>query len=77
MWVGRIEACCRVRNALDAADVPYSMVHHPSPRGRRDALQERSGQRVLPVIEFADGRIYREESRDMAARIKAGKLAEA
>jgi hypothetical protein len=28
------------------------------------------------VIEFEDGRVYREESKDMAERIRAGKLLE-
>lgn len=77
MWVGAwLEPCARVRKALDDAHVPYTAVHHPSPRSRRDELRATSGQSVLPVIEFADGRIYREESKDMAARIAAGKLVE-
>ena len=37
---------------------------------------ERTGQRLFPWIEFEDGSIYREESKDMAATIKAGRLRE-
>ena len=35
-----------------------------------------SGQESYPVIQFEDGSVYREESKDMAARIRAGKLFE-
>jgi hypothetical protein len=31
----------------------------------------------VPAIEFADGHTYREQSKDMAARIQAGRLFEA
>ena len=46
---------------------------HPA---ERDELVAKTGQNMLPVIEFADGHTYREESKDMAARIAAGKLDE-
>jgi hypothetical protein len=39
-------------------------------------MKELSGQPQYPAIEFEDGRVYREESKDMVARIKAGKLFE-
>jgi glutathione S-transferase len=76
MWIKPGHACARVRKALDDAGVPYEMVHHPHPRGRREDLRAKTGQNLLPAIEFADGHTYREESKDMAARIAAGKLAE-
>ena len=46
---------------------------------RRDygwtSLRVQEPRRPLrPRIEFEDGRVYREESSDMAARIRAGKL---
>jgi hypothetical protein len=44
--------------------------------GKRDELERISGQRKYPAIEFEDGRTYREESKDMAERIRAGKLFE-
>jgi hypothetical protein len=49
-------------------------VRGPLRRGRRDDLERLSGQRAYPVIEFEDGRIYREQSKDMATRIEAGAL---
>ena len=52
------------------------MVHHSKLRSRRDDLRARTGQSALPAIEFADGRSYRAESREMAARIAAGELDE-
>ena len=42
----------------------------------RHELESLSGQRLYPVIEFEDGTIYREQSKDMAAKIRAGKLFE-
>ena len=37
----------------------------------------RTGQTKYPWIEFEDGSVYREESKDMAQRIKDGRLNEA
>jgi hypothetical protein len=45
-------------------------------RSQRDALEKLSGQRQYPVIELEDGTVYREESKDMAARIRRGELLE-
>ena len=69
--------CWRVQKALDEAGVAYEVVPGPVRRSKRDDLQLLSGQRLYPVIEFADGSIYREESKQMAQRIKDGKLDEA
>jgi len=77
MWIKPGHPCARVRTALDEAGVPYEMVHHSKLRSRRDELRARTGKSVVPAIEFADGHAYREESKDMAARIEAGKLFEA
>jgi len=44
--------------------------------GKRDDLERVSGQRKYPAIEFEDGRTYRDESADMAKRIRAGELFE-
>ena len=43
---------------------------------RRTGVQRISGQSLYPVIEFEDGSAYREESADMAATIRAGRLDE-
>lgn len=69
--------CWKVQKALDEQGVEYEIVKGPLRPGRRDALEQLSGQRKYPVIEFDDGRVYREESADMAARISAGELQQA
>jgi glutathione S-transferase len=66
--------CWKVQKALDEAGVEYEVVRGPVRRGKRDELERLSGQRLYPVIEFEDGRVYREESKDMAARIRERKL---
>lgn len=67
--------CHQVRKALDEAGIEYDIVKNPTfPRSRRKDLMAMSGQQKLPVIEFEDGKTLREESTDMAARIRAGNL---
>ena len=66
--------CWRVQRELDAAGIDYEIVKGPVRRSRRESLQRLSGQRLYPVIEFENGSIYREESADMAARIRSGEL---
>jgi len=70
-----LSQCYRVQKALDAQGVDYELVKAPYlPRSRRTDVERLSGQRLLPVIEFEDGSVYREESADMAATISAGQL---
>ena len=73
MWV-KIGAhpCWKVQRALDEQGVDYEVVREPL--RDRSRLEELSGQSKYPVIEFEDGRVYREESAEMAKRIRAGKL---
>jgi glutathione S-transferase len=66
--------CWKVQKALDEQEIEYEVVKGPLRPGKRDDLEELSEQRKYPVIEFEDGKVYREESRDMAARIRAGEL---
>ncbi len=66
--------CWKVQSALDEAGVEYVVVKGPLFKGKRDEIEQLSGQRAYPVIEFDDGTVYREESKDMAETIKAGKL---
>ena len=68
--------CWKVQSALDEAGVQYEVVKGPLFKSKRDDLQQLSGQRQYPVIEFDDGSVYREESKDMAETIKSGKLDE-
>lgn len=69
-------ACWRVQSALDDQGIPYDLVKVPVRKSKRERVVRLTGERVVPVIEFADGTAYREESKDMAARIRAGKLFE-
>lgn len=68
--------CWRVQKALDEQGIEYEVVKGPLRPGKRDELDRISGQRRYPAIEFEDGRVYREESADMARRIGAGQLFE-
>jgi len=75
MWV-KIDAhpCWRVQKALDEQGVEYEVVKGPVRPGKRDKLDQLSGQRKYPAIEFEDGRVYRDESADMAKKVRAGQL---
>jgi glutathione S-transferase len=66
--------CWKVQKALDEAGIEYEMVKHPARRSKREDYIQLTGQNKLPAIEFEDGRVLREESKDMAARIKEGRL---
>jgi glutathione S-transferase len=78
MWV-KIDAhpCWRVQKALDEQGIEYEVVKGPLRSGKRNDLEQLSGQRKYPAIEFEDGRVYRAESSEMAERIRAGKLFDA
>ena len=78
MWA-KIDAhpCAKVQKALDEQGIEYEVVKGPLRPSKRDDLERLSGQRKYPTIELEDGRVYREESKDMAATIRAGKLFEA
>lgn len=69
--------CWKVQKALDEQGVEFEVVAGPLRPGKRNDLEQLSGQRKYPVVEFEDGRVYRDESTDMAARIRAGKLFDA
>lgn len=77
MWA-KVDAhpCWKVQKALDEQGIEYEVVKGPLRPGKRDELDRISGQRKYPTIEFEDGSAYRDESKDMAAKIQAGKLFE-
>ncbi len=68
--------CGRVQKALDEQGVEYELVKGPLRRGKRVRVEQLSGQRAYPVIEFEDGSAYRAESKEMAQRIRDGRLFE-
>ena len=68
-------ACWRVQEALDEQGIAYEVVAAPTfPRGRRTEVLEHTGQHFLPAIELEDGTWWREDSKAMAAAIRAGRL---
>jgi glutaredoxin len=71
-----IHPCWRVQKALDEQGIDYQVEAGPARKSKRDELDRLSGQRAYPTIEFEDGSAYRAESKDMAARIREGKLFE-
>ena len=68
--------CWRVQKTLDDEGIEYVVVAGPWWPSKRTDLQQLSGQRKYPVIEFEDGSTYRAESSEMAKRIRDGKLLE-
>jgi glutathione S-transferase len=69
-----LDACWKVQKALDEQGVEYEVVKHGYGKGQRPEVVALSGQKLLPVLELPDGSTYREESSDMAARVRSGLL---
>ena len=63
-----------MQKALDDAGVEYEIVKEPALRNRRQETERRTGQRLLPWLELDDGSIVRSDSKELAARIRAGGL---
>jgi glutathione S-transferase len=70
-----LDACWRVQRALDEQGVEYEVVKHGFGKGKRPKIEALSGQSKLPVLEVQGGEVYREESKEMAERIRAGHFA--
>jgi hypothetical protein len=71
--------CWRVEKALVDMGVEYETVAGPAlpwQRGGRSELIEKTGGNRYPAIEFENGRVYREESKDMERTIRGGRLVE-
>jgi glutathione S-transferase len=71
-WGGH--PCWKVQQALDEAGIEYELVKEPALRRNRTEYEQRAGTRVLPAIEFEDGTILREDSKDLIERIRTGRL---
>jgi hypothetical protein len=65
-----------VHKSLDEAGINYEIVKEKW-FGPREETVRRTGQKRFPWVEFEDGSVYREESKDMAQRVRDGKLMEA
>ena len=72
-WVKGPHPCWTVQKALDEAGVDYEIVTEKWFGGREPTVRG-TGQKRFPWIEFEDGSVYREESKEMAKRIREGKL---
>jgi hypothetical protein len=71
--------CWRVEKALLDTGIEYRTVAGPAmpwQRSGRKELIEKTGGNRYPAIEFEDGRVYREESKDMERVIREGRLFE-
>jgi glutathione S-transferase len=66
--------CWRVQKALDEQGIDYEIVKEPLRKSKRTGTIDRTGQNLFPWLELEDGTAYREESKDMAERILAGRL---
>ena len=66
--------CYQAQKALDEAGVDYEVAKQPALRWNRKEIERRTGQRALPVLELEDGTMLREESADLARRVREGRL---
>ena len=70
--------CWRVQKALDDMGIEYELRADqpamPWQRSKRTETIQKTGQDKLPWIEFEDGRVLREESKEMERRIREGRL---
>jgi hypothetical protein len=73
LWVKGPHPCWTVQKALDDMGVDYVIVEEKWFGGRPPTV-EATGQKKLPWIEFEDASVFREESKDMAERIRSGQL---
>jgi glutathione S-transferase len=75
-WLKAGHPCWTVQKALDEQGVEYELVKHPPfPRSRRkDYIALTGGEAALPAIELEDGTVIREDSKDLAARVRDGRL---
>ena len=75
LWVKGPHPCWKVQKTLDEQGINYEVVKEKW-FGPREETVSRTGQKRFPWIEFEDGTVYREESKDMAETIHAGRLNE-
>jgi len=71
--------CWKVEKALIDMGIEYETVAGsamPWQRDKRSELIEKTGANRYPAIEFEDGTVYREESKEMEETIRAGRLFE-
>lgn len=66
MFIKGGHPCWRVQKALDEASVDYEIVTEPLRRGRRTEVIQKTGQKLVPVIELrmarSSGKTHRSSS---------------
>jgi glutaredoxin len=73
---GEWHGCHAVQKALEEQGIEHEVRKVPIRKGSRAEVLAASGQATVPVIEFADGSGYREDGKEMASEIRAGRLFE-
>jgi hypothetical protein len=68
--------CWKVQKALDDMGIEYVVDKGPLMRSNRGEMEDHTGQRLYPAIEFENGTWYREGSKEMEATIRSGNLLE-
>ncbi len=66
-WFKGPHPCWRAQKALDDAGIEYQLVPHAALHKGRPEIEELSGKRWLPLIEFEDGTLLRESKAIVAA----------
>lgn len=68
--------CWKVEKSLIDMGIDFELAPGPWRRDKRTLLEQHTGQRQYPAVEFENGTWYREQSKDMARTIRDGKLME-
>src|SRR4029079_10619041 len=68
--------CWQAQKALDEAGIDYELVKVPLGRPKREEVKRLTGQEMVPVIQFEDGTVIREEGKVLAEMIRSGRLFE-
>ncbi len=70
------DACWKLQRELDAQGVEYELVKHGFGKSEKSRAEivKLTGEKYLPVLELADGTVFREQTDAMVAKLKAGDL---
>ena len=74
-WIKGPHPCWQVQKALEEKGIQYEVVEHPSfPRSRRKEYAALTGTNKLPALQLEDGRVLREDHRELVKRVREGRL---
>jgi glutathione S-transferase len=74
VWLKGPHPCWKVQKALDEQGIEYEVVRGPLLRSRRKEYIALTGKKLYPAIELENGRVLAEQSKDLATRIREGRL---